>query len=234
MKNPYSPSGRPDRFGMAVPTGSDGSGISAAARRSMKFRMPLGRHVLVFTASAAVCLGADQPAVTPLPDDPACTADDRRFIARTFELARESTAKGDGGHGAILVKDGKILLEFQSATVSMQDLTKHGETGLISLASRTFGPSGFEGATLYTSEEPCIMCCGSIRAAGIHRMVYGVTAVQAHLVGGHPLPVHPIQCREVYERLDYPIEVRGPLMEKEGLQLTAEHAARQKAAHGAQ
>ena len=188
------------------------------------------RTALLILAIAAAAKAAS-PAVAALPDDPACTAEDRKFIARTFELAHASTLQGDGGHGAILVKDGKILLEFSSATVSTGDTTKHGETGLISLASRQSGLAIFEGATLYTSEEPCIMCCGSIRSAGIHRMVYGVTALQAQRVSGRALPVHPLQCREVYERLGYPIEIRGPLMEDQGLVLTAEHVAWQKAPH---
>jgi tRNA(Arg) A34 adenosine deaminase TadA len=194
----------------------------------MKLRLTSAlRASLLLLAVAAV----SQAAVVPLADDPACTAEDRRFIARTFELAHAATLKGDGGHGAILVKDGKILLEFASAGVSTGDVTKHGETGLISLASRRFGLAVFEGATLYTSEEPCIMCCGSIRSAGIRRMVYGVTALQAQRVSGRTLPVRPLQCREVYARLDYPIEIRGPLMEEAGLKLTAEHVAWQKAAH---
>jgi tRNA(Arg) A34 adenosine deaminase TadA len=185
----------------------------------------------VMMVAIAASSRAVPPAVVPLADDPACTAEDRRFIARTFELAHASTLKGDGGHGAILVKDGKILLEFASAGFSTGDVTKHGETGLISQASRQFGLAIFAGATLYTSEEPCIMCCGSIRFAGIRRMVYGVTALQAQRVSGRTLPVRPLQCREVYARLDYPIEIRGPLMEDAGLRLTAEHVAWQRAAH---
>jgi len=183
---------------------------------------------LIALAAAERAPAAD---VVPLPDDPACTAEDRKFIERTFELARASSLKGDGGHGALLVKDGKILMEFQSSTMSMHDVTKHAETGLLSLASRTFGLAALKGATLYTSEEPCIMCCGTIRAAGIRKMVYGVTAVQAHLIGGRPPLPWPLQCREVYARSAYDIEIRGPLMEAEGLKLTAEHAARQKVLH---
>jgi len=199
----------------------------------MKLRVAsLLRGSALVIALAATLRAA--PPVVPLPDDPACTAEDRRFIARTFELAHASTLKGDGGHGAVLVRDGKILLEFASAGVSTGDVTKHGETGLISLASRQFGLAIFEGATLYTSEEPCIMCCGSIRSAGLRRMVYGVTALQAQRVSGRTLPVHPLQCREVYARLDYPIEIRGPLMEDAGLKLTAEHVAWQRTAHAQQ
>src|SRR5580704_3811559 len=53
-----------------------GNGISAAPGASVLSRLPFGFHLLVFTAAAAVGAGLDQPAVTPLPDDPACTAED--------------------------------------------------------------------------------------------------------------------------------------------------------------
>lgn len=199
----------------------------------MRTPRDLTRAALFVGLAFSIASAAVAP-VPPLADDPSCTAQDRKFISRTFQLARASTDLGDGGHGALLVKDGKVIIEFQSCTNTTGDVSKHAETGLISMACRKFGPSIFEGATLYTSEEPCIMCCGSIRAAGIHKMVYGVTATQALLVSGHKLPVHPLQCREVYERLGYQIEIHGPLMEPEGYQVTAEHAAYQRKLHGEQ
>lgn len=176
----------------------------------------------VFVASAAV-----PPA---FPDDPSCTAEDRALIARTYELARASSLKGDGGHGALLIKDGKVLAEFSSATNSTGDATKHAETGLISLVARKYGLDIFKDAILYTSEEPCIMCCGSVRSSGLRAFVYGTTAAQAKRISGRPLPDRLLECREIYSRLEYPITIRGPLMEAEGLALLAEHHARRSAA----
>lgn len=188
----------------------------------------IGR-LLPFALLAGTLLAATVPPA--LPDDPACTAEDRALIARTYELARISVARGDGGHGALLFKDGKILLEFSSATKSTGDATKHAETGLISQASRQYGLGVFKDAVLYTSEEPCIMCCGSVRAAGLRAFVYGTTAGQARRISGRPIPANLLECREVYARLEYPIAIRGPLMEAEGLALLAEmHDSRAQAA----
>jgi tRNA(Arg) A34 adenosine deaminase TadA len=181
--------------------------------------------VLAFTAGAAT------PTVpVAFADDELCTPRDRELISRTYELARISSIKGDGGHGALLLKDGKVLLEFSSATNSTGDATKHAETGLIQLASRKYGVGIFEGAVLYTSEEPCIMCCWAVRSAGLRAFVYGTTAAQARRISGRPLPARLLECREVYERLEYPITIRGPLMEAEGLTLLAEHHERRIAA----
>src|SRR5258708_15702590 len=75
---------------------------------------------------------AESPAVKPAPDDPACTAQDRKFMSRAFELARVSLNRGDNGIGAVLVKDGKIICEYGNSVHTDSDLTLHGETVLIS------------------------------------------------------------------------------------------------------
>lgn len=199
---------------------------------ALRSRFPRKRHRLRSRGLAlllALATGGRAAAGLPsaLPDDPSCTPRDRELISRTYELARTSANSGNGGHGALLLKDGRVLMEFSSATTSTGDVTQHAETGLISLASRTHGLKVFEGAVLYTSEEPCIMCCGSIRAAGLRSFVYGTTARQARIVAGRPVPDNLLECREVYSRLEYPIAIRGPLLESEGLQLLADmHAQR--------
>jgi tRNA(Arg) A34 adenosine deaminase TadA len=65
------------------------------------------------------------------------------------------------------------------------------------------------------------MCCGAIRFAGIRRVVYGTTETQFLLVLGESPSAHPLESREVFARTDPRIEVRGPLMEAEGLAIHA-------------
>jgi tRNA(Arg) A34 adenosine deaminase TadA len=110
-------------------------------------------------------------APSPYPDDPSCTPKDRAFMARAYELADAAGSKGNSSYGALLVKDGAVLLEFENDARTSGDVTHHAETGLISVASRKLGREALAGTILYTSNEPCIMCCGSIRAAGIPTFV---------------------------------------------------------------
>ncbi|HEY5078609.1 MAG TPA: nucleoside deaminase, partial [Opitutaceae bacterium] len=93
-------------------------------------------------------------------DDPACTAQDRIYMARAYELARYATTHGGGPFGALLVKDGKVVAEFSNCVHSTGDVTKHAEAGLISAFSPKISREEFEKSTLYTSTEPCAMCCG--------------------------------------------------------------------------
>ena len=178
----------------------------------------------LLVASFAFAAG---PPGTPAPDDPACTADDRKFMARAFELARRSLARGDMPIGAVLVKDGKIICEYGNSINTDSDLTPHGETGLISRASRVLTKSEWEGTTLYTSLEPCIMCCGSIHWAGIKTVVYGGTT---RLPTGALYGPERLRIREVYERNGWDTKVRGPLMDDEEFKIRAEVATRAAAA----
>jgi tRNA(Arg) A34 adenosine deaminase TadA len=172
------------------------------------------------------CVGsfafASDPVLAPVPDDPSCTAEDRKYMARAYEFARKSLARGDNAIGAVLVKDGKIICESGNSIYTDSDLIQHGETGLISHASPVLEKSLWEGSTLYTSLEPCIMCCGSIHAAGIKTVVYGGTSRQAN---GALFGPERLRVREIYQRYGWTTLVRGPLMDEEQLKIRIETAA---------
>ena len=140
-------------------------------------------------------------------------------MARAYELARYATTHGGEPFGAVLVKDGKIIAEYSNCENSTGDVTKHAETGLISAYSPKISRATFAASTLYTSSEPCTMCCGSIRFAGIGRVVFGTTELQFLRVMGIPLDAHPLDSREVFERTAPQTKVLGPLMEAEGLKI---------------
>ena len=161
----------------------------------------------------------------PLPDDPACTAEDRKFMLRALELVRDSVSKNLHPFSAVLVnQEGKVLAEYVNRSDTTHDVTQHAETGLIAMYSPKFDRATLATCTLYASSEPCTMCCGSIRFAGIKRVVYGVTETQFLLTWGYPLTPNQLQIREIMARTSPDIKVLGPLMEADGLKLHAEWA----------
>ena len=175
------------------------------------------RILPVGALSAALALLA-----APLPDDPACTDEDRRYIARAFELAREGVSKGNAPFGALLVRDGRVLAEYHNRVATTTNSIQHAETGLIA----TFGPgiprATLAASTLYTSAEPCTMCCGAIRFAGIGRVVYGVAEASFERIITGTDNTNHLRSREVFARTAPHVKVLGPLMEEEGL---VEHRA---------
>ncbi len=155
----------------------------------------------------------------PGPDDPQCTAEDRIYMARAYELARYAVTHGGGPFGALLVKDGKILAEFSNCVHSTGDITKHAETGLISTFSPKIDRETFAKATLYTSTEPCAMCCGAVCFSGIGRVVYGASEAPFIQVMGLPPDPNPLASHEILRRIAPKTKVLGPLMEAEGLKI---------------
>jgi tRNA(Arg) A34 adenosine deaminase TadA len=188
-------------------------------------------RLLALLPFAAAAARAFSP--VPIADDPACTAADRTFMERAYELARYATTHGGAPFGALLVKDGAVIAEYSNCEEATHDVTKHAETGLISAFSPKLDRATFAQSTLYTSSEPCTMCCGAIRFAGIRRIVYGTTETQFLLVMGLPPDPHPLASREVFARTAPYTTVAGPLMEKEGLAIHAEYWPKHPLAKGA-
>jgi tRNA(Arg) A34 adenosine deaminase TadA len=179
--------------------------------------MPVSLRTFMFAPLLLLAANAFGAFPAPTPDDPACTAEDRIYMARAFELARYAITHGGRPFGALLVKDGKILAEYSNSVYSTHDVTKHAETGLISAFSPKIDRETFAHSTLYTSTEPCVMCCGAICFAGIGRVVYGASEALVNQVMGLPSLPYPLASHEILRRISPQLKVLGPLMEAEGL-----------------
>ena len=97
--------------------------------------------------------------------------DDLRWMRLAFEQSVEAFERGDWPTGAVLVRDGKLLASGQNRQVSQGDFTVHAETDAIRRALAAGGPGATEGATLYCTMEPCPMCAGALKLAGVTRIV---------------------------------------------------------------
>jgi len=171
--------------------------------------------VLVFSAIRLIAAP-----VAASPDDPACTAEDRVFMRRATELATEAVKAGNAPFGAVLVVDGKIVARSQNEVAATHDPTRHAELSLISKFAPKLDRGTLAKATLYASTEPCAMCCGAIALSGIPKVVYGVTEAKFQVYFHEPPTKKiPLNSRELLSRSNPNVEVRGPLMEKEGLLL---------------
>ena len=109
-----------------------------------------------------------------------------------------------------------MLAESENEVVTTRDVTRHAETNLVAKASTRFDSEQMAAATLVTSTEPCIMCCGAIHWAGIGRIVFGVRGKE--MVASFKGDYRGIPSREVFERLNPNVDIVGPVLEDEGLQ----------------
>ena len=96
---------------------------------------------------------------------------DRHWMARALAEAEAAHARGDWPTGAVIVKEGQWLASGQNRQVSTGDLLLHAEPDAIRQALTRHGPDATKGATLYCTMEPCPMCAGALKLAGITRLV---------------------------------------------------------------
>ncbi len=138
------------------------------------------------------------------------------LIRRCYALAETAIEHGNHPFGALLLKDREVLLEAENNVVTEKDITGHAELNLVRVASKRFDPETLAQSTLYASTEPCIMCQGSIYWAGIPRIVYGVRGSSVANLGGAGWY---ISSRDTYGRMLPKIDVSGPVLEDEGMEI---------------
>ena len=96
---------------------------------------------------------------------------DEDWMRVALAEAEDAFARGDWPTGAVIVKDGQMLATGQNRQVSTGDVTLHAEPDAIRRALAALGPGATQGATLYCTMEPCPMCAGALKLAGITRLV---------------------------------------------------------------
>ena len=102
---------------------------------------------------------------------------DDELLLRAIELARLSREHGNHPFGSLLADaSGDVLLEAENTVVTERDIAGHAELNLVRAAGMQLEPGVIQGATLYTSTEPCAMCAGAIYWSGIERVVYALGA----------------------------------------------------------
>ena len=89
------------------------------------------------------------------------------FMKEAIDMAIDNVANGGGPFGAVIVKDGKVIGRGVNRVTAQCDPTAHAEVSAIRDAARNTGSFSLEGATIYTSCEPCPMCLGAIYWARI-------------------------------------------------------------------
>ena len=75
--------------------------------------------------------------------------------------------------GAVVVLDGRAIGRGRNSPIASNDPTAHAEILALREAAASIQNYRLEGATLYTTLEPCVMCAGALVAARVSRLVFG-------------------------------------------------------------
>ena len=89
--------------------------------------------------------------------------------------AIKSLQSGDVPIGAVIVKDGEIIASSYNQKEKNNRVTDHAEIIAINIAAEKLNNYRLDGATIYTTKEPCLMCMGAILSARIKRIVFGAS-----------------------------------------------------------
>lgn len=131
--------------------------------------------------------------------------DDARFM----EFALAEAAAAAFPFGCVIVQKNKVIARGHNRTGVDRDPTAHGEMVAIRTCIAEQGSDVLQGATLYTSGEPCCMCMGAILWCGIGRLVYAAPLAElSKKVGQIMLSAEDVASKAPFA----PIDIKGGLL----------------------
>ncbi|HEY8076404.1 MAG TPA: tRNA adenosine(34) deaminase TadA [Labilithrix sp.] len=100
--------------------------------------------------------------------------DDEQWMRAALVEADRAAARGEVPVGCVVVgADGALLGSGHNLRETDADPTAHAELVAIRAAASARRSWRLEGATLYVTLEPCVMCAGAMVNARIARVVWG-------------------------------------------------------------
>jgi tRNA(adenine34) deaminase len=101
------------------------------------------------------------------------STDHEHFMRIALKEAEKAGQEGNSAVGSVIVRDGEVIAKGRNLVYTTHDLTAHAETVALREGGKSLGSVDFTGCTLYTTFEPCPMCCGAILLSGVDTLVMG-------------------------------------------------------------
>lgn len=98
---------------------------------------------------------------------------DQQYMRDALLKASEAARYGEVPIGALIVKEGKVIVAERNRREEYRDPTAHAEILAIRQAGKILGGWRLSGCTLYVTLEPCPMCAGAMVQARLKRLVFG-------------------------------------------------------------
>jgi tRNA(adenine34) deaminase len=98
---------------------------------------------------------------------------DEEFMREALNLAHQAERAGEVPVGAVVVLHGEVIGRGRNAPVELHDPSAHAEMIALREGAAAIGNYRVEGATIYSTLEPCAMCAGLLVAARVQRLVFG-------------------------------------------------------------
>ena len=97
---------------------------------------------------------------------------DYKYLKMAYKEALLAFSEDEVPVGCVIVKDGKVIAKSHNKREKKQSALAHAEIIAIEKACKKLKAKFLDGATIYITLEPCLMCMGAIIQARISRVVY--------------------------------------------------------------
>lgn len=145
---------------------------------------------------------------------------DKAFMEKAIALSLSAVSNGNEPFGAVLVKNGEIVYTNENQIYTKHDPTFHAEMGLIRRFCEETAITDLSEYTLYSSCEPCFMCCGAMVWTKLGRLVYGASDVDLCEILG----VEGSLCTKiVFEAMGAKTEVTAGVLREKSLAVLKEY-----------
>jgi len=94
------------------------------------------------------------------------------FFKAALKESVKASLKDEVPIGAVLVKNGKIIVKAYNQTEAKQDFTAHAELLCLQKASKKLKTKYLTGCKIYVTLEPCKMCCGAAQLSRVDSIHY--------------------------------------------------------------
>lgn len=105
-----------------------------------------------------------------------CTEQDLEHLRQAIDLSRTAAEAGDYPFGAVVAISERVIATSENFARRLRRPWMHAEHVAIQNATEAMDRPDLREATLYSSTEPCPMCCGLIHWADVKRLVYACSA----------------------------------------------------------
>lgn len=103
---------------------------------------------------------------------------DQDFLAQAIAVGNQVPAPYN--FGAVVVMNGKVVGTAHGDVHTTNNPSLHSEVCALAKAGKNLSNWQMDGATLYCSHEPCVMCFSCAAWAKVDRIVYATAAKDQH------------------------------------------------------
>jgi len=127
-------------------------------------------------------------------------SDHETYIREAVALAEANVQAGGSPYGAVIVRDGAVLVRAANTVHATNDPSAHAEMVALREASQMLERRDLSDCVMYASGRPCPMCHAAMRLAGFREGYFAYSAEEAEEHGAGSATIYAELCRPLEEQ----------------------------------